>query len=240
MSDRNYYVICEDNCKFPSMTQEQILAAIAEATGNTVTKVDDAFITKVKEMNANGNITFWIGTTAEYNAIVAAGAVEKNRLYILTDETFGDDVTAKIEEFYEQLENTANYVETQIAAFDEKINNALNDTDWQAFTFKGVSVGYYRKIGKIVHFNIDMPTSIFSNNSAILLPFLPDFPSDGKVVFSLIERTTAGTEAARTFTFTPYSAALTPVNSTVVSGNTITGYFNFVYDSENPIYEDNK
>lgn len=85
MSERTYYVMCEDNCRFESMTKEQIIAAIAEATGNTPTHVDDAFITKLKEMNSNQNFSVWIGTTAEYNAIPAAERVQ-NRLYILTDE----------------------------------------------------------------------------------------------------------------------------------------------------------
>ena len=66
---RIYYCICDDNCKFPTMTAEQILAAIAEATGNTPTGVDDAFITKIKEQNAGGALTFWSGTEAEFNAL---------------------------------------------------------------------------------------------------------------------------------------------------------------------------
>ncbi|MGA4517399.1 phage upper tail fiber protein [Solibacillus silvestris] len=66
---RTYFVICEDNCKFESMTKEQIIAAIAEATGSTPTQIDDAFITKIKEQNAEASTKFWIGTKAEYNAI---------------------------------------------------------------------------------------------------------------------------------------------------------------------------
>lgn len=49
--ERRYYVICEYNCKFESMTKEQIIAAIEEATGNVPTHIDDAFITKLKEIN---------------------------------------------------------------------------------------------------------------------------------------------------------------------------------------------
>ena len=69
MSEKKYYVFCDDDCKFESMTSEQILAAIAEATGNAPTSVDDAFITKIKELNKNGNLTFWKGTEAEFNAL---------------------------------------------------------------------------------------------------------------------------------------------------------------------------
>lgn len=93
MSDRNYYVISDDNCRFPGMTREQIIAAIAEATGNVPEHVDDAFITKIKELNANKQLKFWIGTTAQY---VAIEEKEENVLYILTDEAWGDDMEAEI------------------------------------------------------------------------------------------------------------------------------------------------
>ena len=66
---RTYYVICEDNCKFEGMTKEQIIAAIAEATGATPTLVDDAFISKIKEQNHQSTKQFWTGTEVEYNAL---------------------------------------------------------------------------------------------------------------------------------------------------------------------------
>lgn len=91
MSERTYYVICEDNCKFEGMTKEQILAAIAEATGATPTHIDDAFITKIKEINKNAALKFWIGTQAEYNAIETP---EANCFYIFTDS----DELSEIEE----------------------------------------------------------------------------------------------------------------------------------------------
>lgn len=69
MADRIYYVICEDNCKFESMTKEQIIAAIEEATGNVPTGYDEAFITKIKEQNSQSTIKLWIGTKAQYNNI---------------------------------------------------------------------------------------------------------------------------------------------------------------------------
>lgn len=67
--ERRYFVLCEDNCKFEGMTKEQIIAAIAEATGATPTLVDEAFITKIKEQNAQAATKLWVGTKAEYNAI---------------------------------------------------------------------------------------------------------------------------------------------------------------------------
>jgi hypothetical protein len=83
MSERNYYVLCDSNCKFPAMTAEQVLAAIAEATGKTPTHVDDAFITKIREMNANANLKFWFGEEYEYNALVANGSIAADTVYCI-------------------------------------------------------------------------------------------------------------------------------------------------------------
>lgn len=83
MSERNYYVICDDNCRFPGMTKEQIIAAISSATGSLPSGIDDAFITKLKEMNKNKSVKIWIGTQAEYNAL---DPKPSNTLCIITDE----------------------------------------------------------------------------------------------------------------------------------------------------------
>lgn len=81
------YVICDTNCRYEGMTKEQIIAAIASATGNTPTGIDDAFITKLKEQNANGTVKLWIGTTAQFNAIATK---DENTLYLLTDDDSAD------------------------------------------------------------------------------------------------------------------------------------------------------
>lgn len=89
MSDRKYYCFCADNCKFETMTKEQILAAIAQAaqTG-LVYDPNAAIISKVKEGNANSDVTFWRGTMAQYNAIAKK---DPNCFYIITDDTRLED-----------------------------------------------------------------------------------------------------------------------------------------------------
>ncbi len=100
---RTYHVIADDNCKFESMTKEQILAAIEQAieTGE-ISDVDAGFITKVKEMNRNGYLKFWIGTTAQYNAIQTK---ETNVLYILTDDTEFEDIETEVNNFRSELDD---------------------------------------------------------------------------------------------------------------------------------------
>lgn len=95
MSERNYWVLCDDNCRFPAMTKEQILAAIAEATGNAVSGVDDAFITKIREMNASANLKFWVGTMAQFNALEEK---DGNTLYIFSDDDSLDSIENKFKE----------------------------------------------------------------------------------------------------------------------------------------------
>ena len=105
MSERKYYLICDDDCRFEGMTKEQIMAAIAEATGNTPVSIDEAFITKIKELNGNTDLTFWKGTQAEFNALgltdtdrtlLCVGA--DGKLYI-TDYTFNDEVQGMLDEY---------------------------------------------------------------------------------------------------------------------------------------------
>lgn len=94
--ERKYFVLCGDNCKFESMTKEQIMTAIAQAVSTgVITNVDGGFITKIKEQNAAADLSFWVGTSAEYNALETKRA---NCFYILTDDTAGEDLQTVIEE----------------------------------------------------------------------------------------------------------------------------------------------
>ena len=88
-----FYVICDDDSKHEGMTKEQILAAITQAveTGG-IRNCDTGFITKIKEKNSGGYVSFWVGTQAQYNATAAK---ESNCVYIITDETYGEYVTIK-------------------------------------------------------------------------------------------------------------------------------------------------
>lgn len=87
MSERIFYCICADNCKFETLTKEQIIAAIAEATGNTPTNVDAAFITKIKEQNTNTAVKIWVGTQAEFNALTEK---DPNTLYYYDDTDYAE------------------------------------------------------------------------------------------------------------------------------------------------------
>lgn len=95
MADIIYFVISSDDCKYESMTKEQIYAAIASATGNTPTGVDDGFISKIKEIRASNTVQIWTGTESQFNSLLPAPKVNKSVirigtngvLYICTDDT---------------------------------------------------------------------------------------------------------------------------------------------------------
>lgn len=96
MPERNYYVLCDDNCRFPAMTKEEIIAAIQAATGHVPSEqeIDQAFITKIKEMNANAELKWWVGTEAQYNAIAEK---DVHTLYIITDASEYEDLAEQVE-----------------------------------------------------------------------------------------------------------------------------------------------
>lgn len=90
MSDeKKYFCFCGSNCKYETMTKEQILAAIEQATGVANVNPDAGFITKIKEKNGGNYVTFWVGTQAEYNAIRIK---DVNCLYIISDDTAAEEL----------------------------------------------------------------------------------------------------------------------------------------------------
>ena len=102
MSDgKKYYCFCGSNCKYETMTKEQIIAAIAQAaTTGFVFDTEAAFITKVKESNAGGFVTFWVGTTAQYNALTKK---DPNCIYIKTDDTEKAELSALLKSMKESI-----------------------------------------------------------------------------------------------------------------------------------------
>lgn len=101
------YVFCDDNCKHEGMTKEEIFALLAQAAeGKLEFDSESAFITKVKEKNTGSYITFWVGTQAQYNAL---GIIEKNCLYIISDETTKDDFEAAFRSIAKQFEDIAQH-----------------------------------------------------------------------------------------------------------------------------------
>ena len=107
MSEKKYFCFCSSNCKYETMTKEQILAAIAQAaeTG-LVIDPDSGFITKVKETNAGGYISFWVGTQAQYNALKEKD--HKHCMYIITDCASAAELTQAVKDLKAHAANKEN------------------------------------------------------------------------------------------------------------------------------------
>ena len=137
MSERIYYVICQDNCKFESMTKEQIIAAIAEATGNTPTDVDKAFITKIKEQNTNAAVKIWVGTQAEFNALTEK---DPNTLYYYDDTDYAE-LQAAIEKIIsgDTVVGEATHALKADSATKADTADFLSSKEWVAYNGRGSS-----------------------------------------------------------------------------------------------------
>lgn len=90
-----YYVFDEKLCKAEGMTKEQIINAIAQATGVTPADVDEGFISTIVENNRSRSIHIWKGTRAEFNALASKSS---NVLYIIDDDTTISDFEAHLDE----------------------------------------------------------------------------------------------------------------------------------------------
>lgn len=152
MSERTYYVICEDNCRFESMTKEQILAAIEQAVSTGEIKdVDAGFVTKLKEMNHGTGLSFWVGTTAEYNAITTK---TENCFYILTD----DDTESGIEQAIEALQASVSSLSTTVSGLDSSVDQ-LQENVFALQTFPNKRL-LYNTDGITQSTDIDCPAAV--------------------------------------------------------------------------------
>lgn len=151
MPERNYYVICEDNCKFPAMTKEQTLAAIKQAieTGE-IKDIDTGFVTKIVEQNSGAALSFWVGTSAEYNALESK---IHNCFYIITDDTKAETLEDELAELKRLIEEEKNSIpplaEIKVTAYGsvactdatgKKISGKQNGNTW---TFNAPGYGVY-------------------------------------------------------------------------------------------------
>ena len=157
MPTTRYYVFDSLKNAYESMTKQQIIAAIAEATGNTPTNIDDAFITMIQEQNAGRSLKFWKGTSAQYAAVSPKDA---DTFYIVSDDDSIEELQEAVQELSGSLETTAE----NVADLQETVYQ-INDTGWNlwtvdgsAFTYRG---GYYRVKNGIAYFDIQgfVPTT---------------------------------------------------------------------------------
>ncbi len=112
MATPTVYVICDNNCKFESMTKEQIYTAIMQAveTGK-ISDINTGFVSTIKTIT-NQPLRFFVGTQAQYNGL--AEAAKENLFAIITDDTTKEGIINLLNDLIARatsLENRATALE---------------------------------------------------------------------------------------------------------------------------------
>lgn len=169
------YVRGDSDSSFEAMTKEQIYTAIVEAVeSGTVGDIDTGFVTMIKEMNKGQGLKFWVGTTAEYEAITDK---ENNVLYIKTDDTTAADISrdfTQVNEAIETIQNNLASLSDQITEVSGGANTHITSVSSTSslgvvfgaaaagitiYTVAGVTAGIYP---------INVPAPSQSSNVAIV------------------------------------------------------------------------
>lgn len=122
MAERNYWVMCDDNCRFPAMTKEQILTAIEQAISTgSIQDVDTGFVTTIKEQNKQTALRFWVGTQAEYKRLDEES--RQNLFAIITDDDTKTVMNQTIEQLSKNVESidkvvTKNFLSLMVGSIE--------------------------------------------------------------------------------------------------------------------------
>lgn len=165
MDSGKYYVLSAGNNLYESMTKEQILSAIAQAVeGHTISDVDTGFVEKIKEQNAKSNLKFWVGTTAQYNALPEK---ESGCYYILTDDTTFDDMESAVNEMQasvNEMQATIAGLETPNTVFygnagDEPVLSGDTETPVIFYIPIGAPINKYKLYAVVIANTNDLSTA---------------------------------------------------------------------------------
>lgn len=133
-----YYVICDDDCRYESMTREQILSAIEQALEQGyVSDPDSAVFSKIKEKRANGTTQIWVGTETEFNEIESVGEVGRAIVRMGSDGTMyfctDDSLVENLVQHTQNQENPHNVTVEQIFGangFDHSLEEVNTGFKW--------------------------------------------------------------------------------------------------------------
>lgn len=194
MSTPKVYVVCDQNCRWESMTKEQILAAITQAVENhQITDVDTGFVTTIKTVNGIG-LKFFVGTQAAWAEYPSD---QKDGVFaIFSNDTTGDAIKADIEELQTALENILNGTQPVGKATATDFSNA----EWISVAADGyaeiVQNGVYQiRVKVFANTNGERPryitgivsANVANNGTPWIFPFgtyiLPDDVNKNYLVF---------------------------------------------------------
>jgi hypothetical protein len=104
------YVLCDNNCKYESLTKEQIYTAIVQALENgTIEDVNTGFVQTIKTIN-NIPLKFFVGSQASYDALT--DEQKENLFAIISDDTSKENLIKKLEELTDATNTNANHIDS--------------------------------------------------------------------------------------------------------------------------------
>lgn len=120
MATPKVYALCDANCRWETMTREQILTAIMQAVNEgSIGNVDAGFIQTVLTIN-NQELRFFYGEQSAYDAL--SDAQKQGTYAIITNDGFRDGVESAIKALQEDVES----LQAQQTILGEKIDNTVD------------------------------------------------------------------------------------------------------------------
>jgi hypothetical protein len=209
-----YWLIDDAKGKHEGMTKEQIINAIAEATGNTPQSIDAGFISTILETNHNNSTHLWMGNASEYAALETH---DPNTLYIVTNDTTLADMEADIDNveavigalqtIVSGLDSSVTQLDSDVSGIDTRMTDAEADieaaeadidaleadTGWldveRTYNSNTSVIGKYRVIGKIAYFDFDYNVASFhpstSRTDSFTLPIKLDVSGKANGIYAI-------------------------------------------------------
>ena len=120
------YVICDQNCKFESMTKEQILTAITQAVNEgTISDINTGFVQTIKTINGKG-LKFFVGEQSEYEALTAED--KQNLFAIITNDITKEALFTALEELQSKCASLENSLRTGSFVVEKATNAEIAKT----------------------------------------------------------------------------------------------------------------
>lgn len=152
MATPTVYVLCDQNCKYESMTREQILSAIMQAVNDgTISNIDAGFITTVKTINGV-SAKFFVGTQSDYDAL---SDTDKNNLFtVITNDNTIEGINEAIEQLQTNYSELSNGLDSGsiVVAKATNATNATNDGDGNKIDetyLKEAEAPYFKSVVKL-------------------------------------------------------------------------------------------
>ena len=167
------YAICDANCRWETLTREEILAAITQAVNEgTISNIDTGFVQTIKTINGKG-LKFFVGEQSEYDTLTEED--KKDLFAIITNDTTK-----------EGLLNAISTLQTKLTDIETKLENGsfvVGETKTIAIPINSGSVdviGFF-EAGKIYICSVTMYTGYhLASNDYVTNTYILSIPKDLK------------------------------------------------------------